>query len=138
MRSSDAEGSKGATKLIQVRLLASQGASGRPSSPSFASLFSPPSPFLSPLALLLQNLLDLRAVFDRFLAESLDSNRDFVHCIGSGFEEIVNLHKRAPEYLSVYVDDKLKRGIKEVRALGNFLAATNSTSPPRLQGHRID
>jgi hypothetical protein len=25
------------------------------------------------------------------------------------------MHKRAPEYLSIYVDDKLKRGIKEVR-----------------------
>lgn len=62
-----------------------------------------------------QNLLDLRTVFDRFLVEAFDNSREFLQCIGSGFEEIVNMHKRAPEYLSIYVDDKLKRGIKEVR-----------------------
>jgi cullin 3 len=44
----------------------------------------------------------------------------FKQRINSDFEYFVNLNPRTPEYLSLFIDDKLKKGVKGVIILLNI------------------
>ena len=61
-----------------------------------------------------QGLLDLKSRFDRFLLESFNNDRLFKQTIAGDFEYFLNLNSRSPEYLSLFIDDKLKKGVKGV------------------------
>lgn len=61
-----------------------------------------------------QGLLDLKTRFDRFLLESFNNDRLFKQTIAGDFEYFLNLNSRSPEYLSLFIDDKLKKGVKGV------------------------
>uniref|UniRef100_A0A8C5DG41 Cullin-3-like n=1 Tax=Gouania willdenowi TaxID=441366 RepID=A0A8C5DG41_GOUWI len=60
----------------------------------------------------IQGLLDLKTRFDRFLLESFNNDRLFKQTIAGDFEYFLNLNSRSPEYLSLFIDDKLKKGVK--------------------------
>ncbi|XP_036176080.1 cullin-3 isoform X10 [Myotis myotis] len=60
----------------------------------------------------IQGLLDLKSRFDRFLQESFNNDRLFKQTIAGDFEYFLNLNSRSPEYLSLFIDDKLKKGVK--------------------------
>ncbi|TSP46850.1 Cullin-3 [Bagarius yarrelli] len=60
----------------------------------------------------IQGLLDLKSRFDRFLQESFNNDRLFKQTIAGDFEYFLNLNPRSPEYLSLFIDDKLKKGVK--------------------------
>jgi len=62
----------------------------------------------------LKGLLDLKSRFDRFLQESFNNDRLFKQTIAGDFEYFLNLNSRSPEYLSLFIDDKLKKGVKGV------------------------
>lgn len=64
--------------------------------------------------LLFKGLLDLKSRFDRFLQESFNNDRLFKQTIAGDFEYFLNLNSRSPEYLSLFIDDKLKKGVKGV------------------------
>nr|DBA26014.1 TPA: hypothetical protein GDO54_010327 [Pyxicephalus adspersus] len=55
---------------------------------------------------------DLKSRFDRFLQESFSNDRLFKQTIAGDFEYFLNLNSRSPEYLSLFIDDKLKKGVK--------------------------
>ncbi|XP_034230690.1 cullin-3 isoform X2 [Thrips palmi] len=59
-----------------------------------------------------QNLLDLKDRFDKFLHESFGNDKTFKQVIASDFEYFLNLNPKSPEYLSLFIDDKLKKGVK--------------------------
>jgi cullin 3 len=61
-----------------------------------------------------QNLLDLKDRFDHFLHHSFNYEKTFKHMISSDFEYFLNLNNKSPEYLSLFIDDKLKKGCKGV------------------------
>lgn len=65
-----------------------------------------------------QGLLDLKSRFDRFLLESFNNDRLFKQTIAGDFEYFLNLNSRSPEYLSLFIDDKLKKGLKGVSLPG--------------------
>ena len=72
-----------------------------------------------------QGLLDLKTRFDRFLQESFNNDRLFKQTIAGDFEYFLNLNSRSPEYLSLFIDDKLKKGVKGVSVLhGGHLQST--------------
>lgn len=58
--------------------------------------------------------MDLKSRFDRFLQESFNNDRLFKQTIAGDFEYFLNLNSRSPEYLSLFIDDKLKKGVKGV------------------------
>ncbi|KAJ8271116.1 hypothetical protein GJAV_G00122930 [Gymnothorax javanicus] len=60
----------------------------------------------------IQGLLDLKTRFDRFLQDSFNNDRLFKQSIAGDFEYFLNLNSRSPEYLSLFIDDKLKKGVK--------------------------
>ena len=59
-----------------------------------------------------QNLLDLKDKYDKILLESFNNDQFFKQVISGDFEHFLNLNKRSPEYLSLFIDDKLKKGVK--------------------------
>lgn len=60
----------------------------------------------------IQDLLDLKDKFDHFLVASFGNDKYFKQVISGDFEHFLNLNKRSPEYLSLFIDDKLKKGVK--------------------------
>lgn len=61
-----------------------------------------------------QSLLDLKDRFDHFLVNSFANDKIFKQMIASDFEHFLNLNPKSPEYLSLFIDDKLKKGVKGV------------------------
>ena len=61
-----------------------------------------------------QSLLDLKDRFDHFFHESFNKDSLFKKMISSDFEHFINLNCKSPEYLSLFIDDKLKKGVKGV------------------------
>lgn len=60
----------------------------------------------------IQKLLDLKDRFDQFFITSFNSDKLFKQTISGDFEYFLNLNHRSPEYLSLFIDDKLKKGTK--------------------------
>ena len=49
------------------------------------------------------------------MAESFSDDRVFKQMITSDFEHFINLNPKSPEYLSLFIDEKLKKGIKGLK-----------------------
>ncbi|CAM1310813.1 CUL3 (predicted) [Pycnogonum litorale] len=64
-----------------------------------------------------QSLLNLKDRFDHFLYHSFGADKIFKQMIASDFEYFLNLNPKSPEYLSLFIDDKLKKGVKGVSTL---------------------
>lgn len=80
-----------------------------------------------------QDVLDLKDRFDRLWKQAFQSNREvesalnevctryqlFAHAnvavIAKAFEDFVNLNEKAPEFMSLFIDENLKKGLKGVR-----------------------
>lgn len=60
----------------------------------------------------IQNLLELKDRFDGFLLHSFSNDKFFKQVISGDFEYFLNLNQRSPEFLSLFIDDKLKKGVK--------------------------
>ncbi|XP_077415938.1 cullin-3-like isoform X2 [Vanacampus margaritifer] len=69
-------------------------------------------PFLEMSAEFYQGLLNLKMMFDHFLNESFNNDKLFKQTIAGDFEYFLNLNSRSPEYLSLFIDDKLKKGVR--------------------------
>ncbi|RWS04386.1 cullin-3-A-like protein [Dinothrombium tinctorium] len=59
-----------------------------------------------------QSLLELKDRFDTFLHQSFNGDKEFLKMIAKDFEYFLNLNQKSPEYLSLFIDDKLKKGVK--------------------------
>eukprot|EP01137_Pigoraptor_chileana_P025945 Opistho-2@96193 len=61
-----------------------------------------------------QQLLDLRDKYDNLLKASFVADKKFRDAINSAFEHFINASPKSPEYISLFIDDKLKKGLKGV------------------------
>lgn len=59
-------------------------------------------------------MIDLKEQFDRYLRDAFKDDKEIKMKIQSDFEYFLNLSPKSPEYLSLYIDDKLKKGLKTV------------------------
>jgi cullin 3 len=59
-----------------------------------------------------QALLDLKAKYDKILTSSFGNERNFQHTLNQAFDYFVNLNPRSPEYISLFIDEKLCKGTK--------------------------
>jgi hypothetical protein len=64
-----------------------------------------------------QSLLELKDRFDHFLVDAFENDKVFKQKIQGDFEHFLNLNQRSPEFLSLYMDDKLKKGARIVSFL---------------------
>jgi cullin 3 len=57
-------------------------------------------------------LLELKDRFHSFLLHSFSNNKFFKQVISGDLEYFLNLNQHSPEFLSLSIDDKLKKGVK--------------------------
>uniref|UniRef100_A0A7E4UWK1 CULLIN_2 domain-containing protein n=1 Tax=Panagrellus redivivus TaxID=6233 RepID=A0A7E4UWK1_PANRE len=62
----------------------------------------------------IQSLIDLKAQFDHFLHRAFNDDKEFKTRIQTDFEYFLNLNAKSPEFLSLYIDDRLKKGLKSM------------------------
>ncbi|KAJ1991471.1 hypothetical protein GGI25_003456 [Coemansia spiralis] len=60
----------------------------------------------------IQELISIYDVYDEFVTKSFSGSSDMRNPLNDGFITIVNENPRAPELLSLYIDDNLKNGLK--------------------------
>lgn len=60
----------------------------------------------------IQALLTLKNRMDVIVSECFGADKLFVKDVSRAFEKFVNLNDRTPQYLSLFVDDQLTRGMK--------------------------
>ncbi|PWA94803.1 Cullin [Artemisia annua] len=61
-----------------------------------------------------QCLLDKKDKYDEIISLSFSNDKTFQNALNSSFEYFINLNPRSPEYISLFVDDKLRKGSKGV------------------------
>jgi cullin 3 len=62
--------------------------------------------------LYVQALLDLKDKYDRLLTTAFLNDKNFQHAINQAFEYFINLNNKSPEFISLFIDEKLKKGLK--------------------------
>uniref|UniRef100_A0A915DDU8 Cullin family profile domain-containing protein n=1 Tax=Ditylenchus dipsaci TaxID=166011 RepID=A0A915DDU8_9BILA len=61
---------------------------------------------------LIQSLLDLKCQFDTYVVEAFSNDIKFRKQVQSDFEHFLNSSSKSPEFMSLYIDEKLKKAIK--------------------------
>ncbi|KAK3443039.1 hypothetical protein EUGRSUZ_B03428 [Eucalyptus grandis] len=59
-------------------------------------------------------LLDEKDKYDKIVSSAFDNNQTFQNALNSSFEYFINLNARSPEFISLFVDDKLRNGLEGV------------------------
>ncbi|EES14624.1 hypothetical protein BDA96_07G059000 [Sorghum bicolor] len=60
-----------------------------------------------------QRLLNMKDKYDNIINVSFSNDKSFLNALNSSFEHFINLNNRSPEFISLFVDDKLRKGVKE-------------------------
>ncbi|KAF8390220.1 hypothetical protein HHK36_024744 [Tetracentron sinense] len=61
-----------------------------------------------------QQLLDEKDKHDKIISLAFNNDKTFQNALNSSFEYFINLNPRSPEFISLFVDDKLRKGLKGV------------------------
>ncbi|CAH9084542.1 unnamed protein product [Cuscuta europaea] len=61
-----------------------------------------------------QRLLDEKDKHDRIICKAFNNDKMFQNALNSSFEYFINLNPRSPEFISLFVDDNLRKGLKGV------------------------
>uniref|UniRef100_A0A2P2MAG6 Cullin family profile domain-containing protein n=1 Tax=Rhizophora mucronata TaxID=61149 RepID=A0A2P2MAG6_RHIMU len=61
-----------------------------------------------------QRLLDQKDKNDCIINSAFNNDKTFQNALNSSFEYFINLNARSPEFISLFVDDKLRKGLKGV------------------------
>jgi cullin 3 len=59
-----------------------------------------------------QDILDLKDRFDTILLKSFRDDKQVQTSLNEAFESVINLNPRSPEYISLFIDENLKKGLK--------------------------
>eukprot|EP01090_Pellita_catalonica_P013608 TRINITY_DN3274_c0_g7_i1.p1 TRINITY_DN3274_c0_g7~~TRINITY_DN3274_c0_g7_i1.p1 ORF type:complete len:736 (-),score=109.41 TRINITY_DN3274_c0_g7_i1:103-2310(-) len=59
-----------------------------------------------------QSLLDMKDKYDNLLSGAFNNDKTFQHAINQAFESFINLNNKSPEFISLFIDNKLKKGLK--------------------------
>ena len=59
-----------------------------------------------------QKLLDMKDKFAEIISSSFSNDKYFQNTLNQAFEYFINLNTRSPEFISLFVDDKLRKGMK--------------------------
>ncbi|KAL0421104.1 UNVERIFIED_CONTAM: Cullin-3A [Sesamum latifolium] len=62
-----------------------------------------------------ETLLEKRDKYDKVISLVFSNDKTFQNALNSSFKYFINLNTRSPEYISLFVDDKLRKGLKGVK-----------------------
>ncbi|AQK41255.1 cullin-3A isoform X1 [Zea mays] len=60
-----------------------------------------------------QRLLNMKDKYDNIINVSFSNDKSFLNALNFSFEHVINLNNRSPEFISLFVDDKLRKVVKE-------------------------
>lgn len=66
-----------------------------------------------------QSLLEQRDKYDKLITAAFCDDKTFRNVLNQAFEQFINLNARSPEYISLFIDDKLRKGVKGVKGLSD-------------------
>jgi len=58
-------------------------------------------------------VLELKDKFNRVWSEAFSSDRELETAVVEGFEGFINTNPKAPEFISLFIDENLKKGVKD-------------------------
>lgn len=61
-----------------------------------------------------QNIIDFKDKYDTLLDHAFAKDKSFVQAINHTFETFINLNPKSPENISLFIDEKLKKGLKVI------------------------
>jgi len=61
-----------------------------------------------------QSLLNLKDKHDTIMLTAFANDKSFLHSMNKAFAYFINLNSKSPEFLSLFIDSKLKKGLKGV------------------------
>ncbi|KAF9557422.1 Cullin-domain-containing protein [Agrocybe pediades] len=67
---------------------------------------------IEPAVKWVQDVLDLKTKFDTVWKDSFNSDRDIESTLNEAFGTFVNMNDKCSEFISLFIDDHLKRGLK--------------------------
>ncbi|XP_009385642.2 cullin-3A isoform X2 [Musa acuminata AAA Group] len=76
-------------------------------------LVTDPERFKDPVDFV-QRLLNEKDKYDKIIAAAFNNDKSFQNALNSSFEYFINLNSRSPEFISLYVNDKLHKNLKGV------------------------
>ncbi|CAG8512957.1 3575_t:CDS:10 [Acaulospora morrowiae] len=59
-----------------------------------------------------QDVLDLKDKFDKVQEQALSSDKSFQTAFNEAFEHFINKNPKSPEFISLFIDENLKKGLK--------------------------
>ncbi|KAJ7773239.1 Cullin-domain-containing protein [Mycena metata] len=59
-----------------------------------------------------QDVLDLKDLFDKIWREALSCDRELESTLNEAFETFININDRSSEFISLFIDDNLRRGLR--------------------------
>jgi len=59
-----------------------------------------------------QALINLKDKYDNILEKAFGNDKHFIVTVNQSFESFINNHSRSPEFISLFIDEKLRRGLK--------------------------
>merc|ERR1711871_1429400 len=62
--------------------------------------------------LYVQGLLTLRDKYQQVIEQAFESDKQFINALNQAFEHFINLNQHSPEYISLFVDEQLRKGMK--------------------------
>lgn len=57
-------------------------------------------------------LLELREKYEEIIKNAFGDDKNFRHALNTAFEYFINQNPRSPEFVSLFIDDKLRKGQK--------------------------
>eukprot|EP01130_Rhizamoeba_saxonica_P018986 TRINITY_DN9707_c0_g1_i1.p1 TRINITY_DN9707_c0_g1~~TRINITY_DN9707_c0_g1_i1.p1 ORF type:complete len:747 (-),score=159.93 TRINITY_DN9707_c0_g1_i1:273-2471(-) len=60
----------------------------------------------------IQALIELKDKYDAILSQATNDDKHFILTVNQAFESFINAHPRSPEFISMFIDDKLKKGLR--------------------------
>lgn len=58
------------------------------------------------------DLLNLREKYEEIIRNAFNDDKEFRHALNKAFEHFINQNPRSPEFLSLFIDEKLRKGQK--------------------------
>jgi len=62
--------------------------------------------------LYVQGLLQLRDKYEKVIREAFQSDKQFYNALNQAFESFINVNSHSPEYISLFVDESMRKGLK--------------------------
>jgi len=92
-----------------------------------AETTAPAEPAIASALKWVEMVLDLKGKYDYILVEAFDNEQKMKSCVVEGFSSFINANPKTPEFVSLFIDENLKKGIKGKTEAETDLILDNAT-----------